>query len=453
MLHRYHVTTALIAICFAQLCARAALAQEFAGRDKLRAQSEEFRKDIIKVTDGVYVAVGYSLGNAIMIEGVDGRIIVDTLSGLDDAGAVKTEFDKLSRKPVRAIIYTHFHGDHTAGASAFAGNDQPDVYASHLLVQREPDIGRAGRDGGDQFGRGLPPELIINTGVGPQFPRTAGATPGANRGYLVPTKLFENERTLINIAGVRMEVVQAPGETDDHIYIWLPDKKVLLPGDNFYRSFPNIYAIRGTRLRRADLYVTSLEKMLAEAAEYLVPSHSRPIIGAAATKAALTAYHDGIKSVLDQTIAGMKTGLRPDELVDKVKLPPELAASPYLQEFYGGIAWSVRAIYTYYLGWFDGNATNLFPLSGKDRAARVLELAGGQAIVLAKTREALANKDFQWAAELADYVLATQPNHREAKQLKATAFSELGERQANGTARNFYLSSAQFLMRDDPAPR
>lgn len=38
-------------------------AQEYAGREKLRAQSNEFRKDVIKVTDGVYVAVGYSASN------------------------------------------------------------------------------------------------------------------------------------------------------------------------------------------------------------------------------------------------------------------------------------------------------------------------------------------------------------------------------------------------------
>jgi len=426
-------------------------AQEFAGREKLRALTPEFRKDVIRVTDGIYVAVGYSLGNSILIEGTDGLIIVDTLSGMDDARAAKAEFDKISRKPVRAIFYTHFHGDHTGGAAAFAGNDHPDVYAHRLLVERPPDLGRAGRDGGDQFGNSLPPELIINTGVGPQFPRVARGNPAANRGYIAPTKVLDADRTPLQIAGVRIEVVHAPGETEDHVYIWLPDKKVLLPGDNFYASFPNIYAIRGTQLRRADVYVSSLEKLLAQNADYLVPSHSRPIIGAANVKAALTAYHDGIKSVLDQTIAGMRQGLRPDELVEKVKLPPDLAGNRYLQEFYGNVEWSVRAIYTYYLGWFDGNATDLFPLSLKARSERILALAGGEAKVLSEAQAALAKKDFQWAAELSDYILANQPNHREARHVKATAFTELGERQMTATARNFYLSSAQYLMRDDSA--
>src|ERR1700722_19215451 len=96
-------------------------AQEFAGREKLRAHSNEFRKEVIKVTDGVYVAVGFSDANSILVQGDGGSIIVDTTSDITDASAVKAEFAKLSAAPVRAIIYTHSHPDHTGGAAVFAG--------------------------------------------------------------------------------------------------------------------------------------------------------------------------------------------------------------------------------------------------------------------------------------------------------------------------------------------
>ena len=131
-----------------------------------------------------------------------------------------------------------------------------------------------------------------------------------------------------------------------------------------------------------------------------------------------------------------------------VKLPSELASNPYLQEFYGSVPWSVRAIYDYHLGWFDGNATNLFPLSTRDRGMRLVTMLGGEAAVLKSAREALARNEFQWAAELTDFILASQPEHVDARQLKATALRELGERQINAGARNYYLSSAQYLMRD-----
>jgi alkyl sulfatase BDS1-like metallo-beta-lactamase superfamily hydrolase len=167
-------------------------------------------------------------------------------------------------------------------------------------------------------------------------------------------------------------------------------------------------------------------------------------------RAALTAYRDGIKSVLDQTIEGMKRGERPDELAQHVKLPPHLAENPYLQEFYGGVEWTVRGIYADRVGWFDGNATNLFPLPQKDRAAKLVGLIGGAAQVLARAREALAAREFKWAAELADYVLANDSAHAGAKRIKAQALIELGERQINAIARNYYLSSAMYLLRDLP---
>ena len=103
-----------------------AAAQDFAGREQLRAHGEqEFRKDIVTVADGVYVAVGYSMANVTLIVGDGGAIIVDTTSKVDDAQAVKAEFAKISNAPVRAIIYTHSHPDHTGGASVFAGADRP----------------------------------------------------------------------------------------------------------------------------------------------------------------------------------------------------------------------------------------------------------------------------------------------------------------------------------------
>jgi len=272
---------------------------------------------------------------------------------------------------------------------------------------------------------------------------------GGGNGYLAPTRTFSTAETTITVAGVRMQLVHAPAETNDAIYVWLPDKKVLLPGDTFYHAFPNLYAIRGTRLRPVDLWIASLEKIIAMSADYLVPSHTRPLSGAATVRAALTAYHDGIKSVFDQTIVGIREGLRPDELVQRVKLAPELAANPYLQEYYGTVSWSVRAIYTDYVGWFDGNATNLFPLSTADRAAAIVELAGGETPVLTKARAAFAQGKFQLTAELTDFVLAIHPDNRDAKTLKAEALMELGERQISANGRNFYLSSAQYLMKED----
>ena len=104
-----------------------AAGQDYAEREKLRAQSNEFRKEVIKVTDGVYVAVGYSASNVILIQGRTGSIIVDTATDPVAARAIRTAFGDLLRTPVHAIIYTHSHPDHTGGARVFAGTDRPQI--------------------------------------------------------------------------------------------------------------------------------------------------------------------------------------------------------------------------------------------------------------------------------------------------------------------------------------
>lgn len=429
------------------LVATTVQAQDYPGRDKLRAQSAEFRREVIQVTSSVYVAVGYSASNVVLVQGTDGSIIVDTATDPVAARAIVEAFGSRLRRPVRAIVYTHSHPDHTGGARVFAGDDAPDIYSHEQFLKTPPDVGRAGREGGDQFGISLPAAQFINAGVQAEFGRVVSPT---RDGYLRPTRTFGGEELSLSLAGVRVQLLHTPGETPDTIAVWLPDQHVLMPGDNFFRAFPNVAPIRGSRLRSPDAWLASLNRVIALTPEHVVPGHTRPVLGAAAAYAAITAYRDGFKSIVDQTIDGIRKGERPDELVGHVKLPPGLTDNPFLQEFYGGVEWAVRGIYADQVGWFDGNATNLLPLPEKDRATRLVAVIGGVDRVVERGREALAARDFTWAAELADYVLVNEPSHIQARRLKAAALTELAERQVNAIARNYYLTTAQFLLKDLP---
>jgi alkyl sulfatase BDS1-like metallo-beta-lactamase superfamily hydrolase len=234
--------------------------------------------------------------------------------------------------------------------------------------------------------------------------------------------------------------VPNPGETDDQIYIWFAKERVLFSGDNFYAAWPNLYAIRGTPYRDVRQWAESNERMLQLGAEHLVPGHTVPISGREMVRRALTDYRDAIRFVFAKTIEGINQGLTPDQLVETVR-------SPYLQPVYGHPAWAVRSIFNGYLGWFDGNPTNLFPLPPKQRAANWIKLAGGRQRILDEARRALAANEAQWAAELCDLLLATDAQASDAKQLKAAAFETLAANQFNPLARNYYLSIAQELRR------
>jgi alkyl sulfatase BDS1-like metallo-beta-lactamase superfamily hydrolase len=324
-----------------------------------------------------------------------------------------------------------------------AGRDNPDIYAHASFMNeqlganpvRAAIVSRSLR----QFGVELSPADRPNLGVGPalRLDWTGKDT------FLQPTRPVDDRLDVV-VAGVRLSLVHAPGENPDEMYVLLPDKSVLLSGDNYYHAFPNLSPIRGSSYRDPRLSAASLTRIIGEGAEFLVPSHTRPIIGKEVVRRRLTGYRDAITSVWEQTIDGINRGLTPDQLVDTVKLPEELAA-PHLQQFYGTVAWAVRSIYAGNLGWFNGNPTELFPLSAAERARRTIDLVGGEAKLLSVARAALENGDVQWGLELVDHLLAIDANHQQARSLKASALETLARRQTSANARNYYLSVAKQL--------
>ena len=419
--------------------------------DRLSRQSEHFKEQVVQVADNVYTAVGFSVSNVSMIVGEDGVVIVDTGMMLDDAGRIVAEFRRISDKPVKAIIFTHAHGDHTGGAAAFLGDGRPQIWAhenfgSEARSWANGNLTIQNVRGARQAGFSLPAEQRINNGIAPvRYPNRGGAVFGSNEATK-PTHFLRGDRQTISIAGVELELVSSPGETNDQLFVWYPDGKVLFAGDNFYRSFPNLYAIRGTPNRSVRLWADSLTKLADYDAVALVGGHTNPIQGAGKVRQVLGDYRDAVQYIHDRTVEGMNKGMTPDELVQYVQLPADLADKDYLQPFYGHPEWGVRSVFNGYLGWFDGNPTNLFRLSPQAEAERVARLAGGPDGLLKAARSALAEDDNQWAAQLADHLLAIDGEDAEARKIKAAALTKLAENMVNATARNYYLTVARELL-------
>lgn len=372
--------------------------------------------------------------------------MVDTMGSLESAREVREAFDAVSDQPVVAIVYTHYHPDHTLGAAAFLDSEDVQVFAHEetgpaiyklVTVVRPIITSRSMR----MFGRYLGDASVFNNGIGP----TLDIGPESTFGIVPPNEVF-SDTLEVEVAGVKMQLVHAPGETDDQLFVWLPQKKVVLAGDNFYRSFPNLYTIRGTPYRDVMEWVRSLDAMRAKSPEYLVPSHTRPISGGAHVEDALRDYRDAIQFVHDQTIRWMNQGLTPVEITRRVELPPHLSSSPYLQEFYGRVDWSVRSVYNGYLGYFDGNPTGLAPFTLAEEAPRVAELAGGWDALRKKTVQAQQAGDHQWVLRLTDYLLAHDPDDSEARTLRIASLKSLGTAQVNPNARHYYLTQLFHVL-------
>ena len=410
----------------------------------LVAQAEQTKKDIIKLSDGIYTAVGYAASNVHMIEGHNSVTIIDTTETTKAAENILAAFRQITDKPIARIIYTHSHRDHISGAQVFSEGQDIPIIASHLFKSDLVDVD-ASLIGANkalmrrtfmQFGIGLSDDERISLGVGP------GDRPmeGMGAGFIKPNEIIHDDCD-IELDGIKAQLINAPGETEDHLIVWLPEQKILFSGDNWYHAFPNLYAIRGTAYRDYQKWADSLSLMADLHPEILAPGHTRVVFGAEHVHEVLTTTRDAILHVMRETAKGMDDGLSLDDICVTLTLPAELADKPWLQEFYGRLDWSARAFATGTLGWYDGNPTNLSNISSKERAMEMAALAGG---VEALKSAAHSAENARWALELCDHLIALG---EDAHILKAERLEALAQTEINATARNSYIWAANELRK------
>lgn len=405
---------------------------------------------VITVRDKYHVAYAYAPSNCTLIEGDDGCVLVDTLTTVEAATPAVAGFRERTDKPIRTVIFTHFHNDHVGGVNCFI--DAEDVAAGKVEVIAHEDLTAnvltdtgliapiLGRRALYQFGMRLPEGVTgsVEVGCGP-------VNRMGKRGFIQPTRTFSKELE-IEVSGLRVQMIHLPSETQDQIGVWLPDDKVLLSADIIQgETFPNIYALRGTRFRSPMQWVQAIDRMRALGAEVLIPHHGRPVEGAEAVADVLTAHRDAIQYMHDQTVRLMNRGYTPDEIAHEVTMPDHLKDHPWLGEFYGSYKHGLRNIYAGYVGWFHGDPVDLDPKPRKQRAANYVALMGGREELLKKAQAAYDEGDYQWAAELASWPIQADWEDQDARQIKADALRAYGYAQKNATWRNWSLTAAMEL--------
>lgn len=404
--------------------------------DLKRFSEITYQKKLMKINDRIYHFFSYGHSNATAIVGENSIILVDTLDSDGWAREMKNELEKISDFPVKTIIYTHSHPDHRGGAGVF--KDTVEEIIEHAPIKETMPFYEKINDGLmkrgiKQHGYGLNDEEAISQGIGLREGKVSGKGQYA---FLSATTVYTEPCIKRNIDGVEIEIYSAPGETEDQIYVWLPFDQVMCCGNNYYGCFPALYAIRGSQYRDLSRWVDSLTQMLAHHPRVLLPGHTKALVGEDLIQNQVGTFRDAIDYILHETLACINQGFDLDETIEMVKLPKEMATQPYLQEYYGMVAWAVKSVYCGYVGWFDGNPTHLVPVAKKVYQTTLLELIGKE-VVIDKIKTCMAQDEYQLALELLEMV--------DEPWLKKECLIKRAEQMTSANARHYLLACAKEI--------
>jgi alkyl sulfatase BDS1-like metallo-beta-lactamase superfamily hydrolase len=311
------------------------------------AQADQEPPKVVKINDAIYMAPFGA--NVYLVTTPAGNVVIDT--GIaDQAPDAKKLLVAESHGPVKYIVLTHGHADHIGGIDLWreAGTQ---IIAQRNYVELVNYVARlegffAPRNAA-AFGRP---------------PKAAGPWAGNFGAKIAPT-IFFDQTYKFTLGGVEFDLFSTPGETPDHLTVWIPAYKTAFIGDNYNgfgepepMSFPNLFAIRGTKPRWALDWISSIDKVLALKPEVVLSGHGEPIKGNAEINQRLTRFRDAMQYVHDETVKGMNAGKDVFTLMQEIKLPKSFD----LTESFGKVSWSVRGIYDGYAGWFDMNPSTMY---------------------------------------------------------------------------------------------
>ena len=387
------------------------------------------------ISDNIFQATGVS--NANLITTSAGDVLFDTGLSTQSARQYKALREVIPDLELSHIIVSHAHADHSGGVKLWQREGV--LIIAHAEFSEE-----------QRYLTALQPYFWHrNRTLFPFMPQEPPTNPLLAYGGVKPSITVARGRPYrFRQGGVTFDLFALSGaEGADNLVLWLPERKILFSGDFFgplFPQFPNIFTMRGEKIRKPVEYIQSLEEIIALEPELIIPSHKNVISGKVKIMTGLKKIHSAISYVHDTTIAGMNAGKTVEQLMTEITLPPELM----LTQEHGKVAWAVKSIWEYYATWFHFDRTTaLYPVPMSDVYADITDLAGASALVEKAQAYVEQNQPLR-ALHLVDIVLENRDMDKSALEIRKKALEILRERAINGHKNSYEIYWLDYRIRD-----
>ncbi|CAA0120847.1 Putative alkyl/aryl-sulfatase YjcS [BD1-7 clade bacterium] len=415
---------------------------------------------LFEVMDGIYQVRGYDLSNITFVRGKKGWIVFDPLISPETAKAAKELLDKqFGERPVTAVIYSHSHLDHFGGVRGIV--DEEDVkkgkvkiiasegFTEHAVSENVIAGNAMGRRAVYMYGSLLPrnPQGGVNGGL--------GQTTSTGQGSLIaPTDYITETGQKMKVDGVEMVFQFTPGtEAPTEMNTWFPKMKALWMAENSTNTMHNVLTLRGAKVRDPLIWAAYLNEtieMWGDDAQVKFQSHHWPVWESDKIVDYLKKQRDIYKYIHDQSVRLMNQGYTGEEISEIIELPASLENNWATRGYYGTLRHNSRAVYQRYMGWYTGNPSDLNNLPPQQAAEKYVEYMGGAPALLRRAREDYNNGEYRWTAEVLKHLVFAQPDNKDAKNLLADSYEQLGYQAESGPWRSVYLQGALELRKGLP---
>lgn len=413
------------------------------------------------VPDRIYQVRGFDITNFTFVKSDTGWIVMDPGTVTETARAALAFInEKLGKRPVVGVIYSHSHVDHFGGVRGVV--DEADVLSGKVMVIAPSRFMEEAIAENVFAGNAMTRRsqwqfavLLDRNPFGHVDQAIGKNTPAGHVGLIAPNRVLSKKFEEITLDGVEMVFQDTPDtEAPSAAHTYFPQFKALWTAENLTGTIHNIYTLRGARVRDALNWSKELNLSLyvfGRDAEVMFASHSWPRWGNARIQEVLRTQRDTYANLNNQTLHYANQGVTINEIHNVYEVPESLQQQWAARSYHGDVRNNVRGVVNRFLGHWDGNPANLVPLSPQDSAPLYVEMMGGSAKIMGKSRELMDQGKYLAAVEILNRLVFAEHQNQPARDLLADAYEQLGYQAESTSVRNAFLQAAFELRSGLPA--